>query len=247
MNTGLSRARAARTTLIERSRTALATVADPAALKDAITQTRDALGVEHIFYHWLNAPDGQAGAGTYPDLWAERYLASDYRHIDPVVLGAAQRFGGFDWKELDWSNRKLREFLAEATDYGLGHQGWSTPIFGPGGEFAIFTVNDSRDDDAWGDFCAVNAGTLILLGHAYHDATRRMIRGTSPRLPDLTRREIDVLALIANGLSHAEAAQRLDISDHTLRDHLASARLKLDARNTAHAVALAIAAGQIAI
>ena len=63
----------------------------------------------------------------------------------------------------------------------------------------------------------------------------------------LSPREADALRLLALGLSRAEAAAHLTISEHTIRDYIDAARLKLGARNTVHAVARAVASGAIAI
>jgi DNA-binding CsgD family transcriptional regulator len=52
----------------------------------------------------------------------------------------------------------------------------------------------------------------------------------------LTKREIEVLDLIAAGHSTREVAARLFISPKTVRNHLASVYRKLDARNRTEAV-----------
>ncbi len=55
----------------------------------------------------------------------------------------------------------------------------------------------------------------------------------------LSRREREVLALVANGLSNAQIARQLVITPRTAKFHLASIMAKLGARNRAQAVALA--------
>jgi DNA-binding CsgD family transcriptional regulator len=54
--------------------------------------------------------------------------------------------------------------------------------------------------------------------------------------PRLTKREFEVLELIAAGHSTREVAERLFISQKTVRNHLASVYRKLDARNRTEAV-----------
>lgn len=61
----------------------------------------------------------------------------------------------------------------------------------------------------------------------------------------MSARELDVLGLLARGLTTGETAGLLGISACTVKDHSKSARLKLGARNTAHAVAIALRAGMI--
>jgi DNA-binding CsgD family transcriptional regulator len=68
------------------------------------------------------------------------------------------------------------------------------------------------------------------------DAT--LVAGSEPA-PDvaLTPRELDVLALIAEGASNKAIARRLEISVHTVKFHIASLLDKLDAQGRAEAVA----------
>lgn len=63
----------------------------------------------------------------------------------------------------------------------------------------------------------------------------------------LRRREREILGLIARGQAVAEVSTRLAISDATVRSHLRNAMNHLGARTRAHAVALALATGQISM
>lgn len=66
-----------------------------------------------------------------------------------------------------------------------------------------------------------------------------------PRRFSLTRRQRMALQYIALGHTERDAGRRMGIAPSTLSWHLAAARDRLDARSTAHAVALAVAAGLI--
>ena len=68
-----------------------------------------------------------------------------------------------------------------------------------------------------------------------------------PREPDvaLTPRELDVLALIAEGASNKAIARTLGISVHTVKFHIASLLDKLDAEGRTEAVAQAARMGAI--
>jgi len=61
----------------------------------------------------------------------------------------------------------------------------------------------------------------------------------------LTPRELDVLALIAEGESNKAIARRLAISVHTVKFHIASLLDKLDAQDRAEAVAQGARLGAI--
>jgi DNA-binding NarL/FixJ family response regulator len=66
----------------------------------------------------------------------------------------------------------------------------------------------------------------------------------SPDLPDgLTPREVEVLALIAEGLTNAEIAGRLVVSGATVKTHVNHIFAKTGARDRAHAVVYAYAHG----
>jgi LuxR family transcriptional regulator, maltose regulon positive regulatory protein len=63
------------------------------------------------------------------------------------------------------------------------------------------------------------------------------------RVGELTRREIEVLRLVAEGLNNQTIAERLFVSDHTVHRHLANILNKLDVSTRAAAVAQAARRG----
>ena len=71
-------------------------------------------------------------------------------------------------------------------------------------------------------------------------------RADDDRLPEaLTPREIEVLELVAEGLPNKAIADRLGISDQTVKFHLASISGKLGASNRTDAVRRAVRSGLI--
>ena len=210
-------------------------------------ELRDHLGVSHVLYHTATLNREQVGAFTYSLEWARRYIQMDYRSVDPVFIGALRRFHPMDWKTLDWSSPAARQFMREAMEYGLGNQGWSIPIWGPQGEFALFCVNHTTDDDTWEEFTTRNAKDLLLVSHLMHQQAMRIInKEMEPPTTELSPREREALMQLSLGRSRAAVADALQISENTLRAYIDSARHKLGALNVTHAVALALARGIIA-
>lgn len=63
----------------------------------------------------------------------------------------------------------------------------------------------------------------------------------------ITKRQIEVLCLISKGVSQSKIAICLGISPHTVHNHFASIRDRLDVNSTAQAVAVAIREGLVSM
>jgi DNA-binding CsgD family transcriptional regulator len=217
-----------------------------AELQAETSALRDSLGIAHVVYHWTNQKGEQFGAGTYTPEWVAHYVQQGYMRIDPVVTGCFQRFHPVEWKQLDWTGKPQRRFLDEATGAGVGTQGTSVPIRGPNGQFALFTATTDDSDDHWRMFNRERMRDLILIAHFFNQKALEIRQGTDEAsLLRLSPREIDALTMLAIGYSRAQAADKLSISEHTLRVYIESARSKLGAANTTHAVAKALILGLI--
>ncbi|GII76248.1 DNA-binding response regulator [Sphaerisporangium rufum] len=112
-----------------------------------------------------------------------------------------------------------------------------------------FLLKDVRRDDL------VRAVRLVAAGEALlaPSVTRRLVedvvrRGTARpelrrRLAALTDRERDTLRQVARGLSNAEIAAELTVSEHTVKTHVSSVLGKLGLRDRAQAVVFAYESG----
>ena len=217
-------------------------------LDDVILSLSDGLNVEHVVYHSVSSTGKEYAVTTYEPTWVEQYLGNDYARIDPVVQACVRRFHPVDWKRLDWSGKGTRSFLDEAIDAGVGHQGFSVPIRGPSGQFALFSVSSSEKDDSWALYTNDYSRALILASHYINQKALEIELGSDQAsIVSLSPRETDALTLLALGNNRAQAANSLSISEHTLRVYIESARFKLAANNTTHAVAKAQTQGLLRV
>jgi len=117
---------------------------------------------------------------------------------------------------------------------------------------AGFLLKGAEEETLLGAIRSVAAGE----GTLDQALTRRVLRrfaergAGAPRVlpPDghpLTARELDVLGLLAEGLSNAEIAERLFIESTTVKYHLAGLLQKIDARDRLQAVLWGIRSGLI--
>ena len=217
-------------------------------IQDLIVGLRDAFQIDHVVYHWVSADGEQYGFGTYDPVWAQRYHECDYIRIDPVISGSLQRFHPVDWKRLDWSSKAVREFRKDAMAHGIGNQGFSIPIRGPNGQLALFTASHTTDDESWAEFTSTHQRDWILIAHYLNQKALQLEKGRVPEpVRALSPRETDALTFLGMGYSRGQVSDLLDISEHTLRAYIESARFKLGALNTTHAVARATSEGLIII
>ncbi|MEV7568318.1 response regulator transcription factor [Streptomyces tanashiensis] len=113
-----------------------------------------------------------------------------------------------------------------------------------------FLLKDVRRDDLVHAVRVVAAGDSLLAP----SVARRLVeqytaggpRRTDPRLDVLTGRERETLLLLARGLSNAEIATELVVSDHTVKTHVGNVLAKLGLRDRIQAVICAYETGLVA-
>jgi DNA-binding NarL/FixJ family response regulator len=102
-----------------------------------------------------------------------------------------------------------------------------------------------RDASAAQLIHAVQATSLGLLTLDYRLTPHSQSDETDEPLESLTAREIEVLQLLAEGLPNREIAQRLSISEHTIKFHIRSILGKLGAATRTEAVTRGVRSGLI--
>jgi DNA-binding NarL/FixJ family response regulator len=99
----------------------------------------------------------------------------------------------------------------------------------------------------------VDAIRVVAAGNALLGATvtTRLLErfgqapAKAPSLEELTERELEILRLLAEGLTNAEIAERLVVSETTVKTHVSSVLRKLGVRDRVQAVIAAYDAGVV--
>lgn len=113
-----------------------------------------------------------------------------------------------------------------------------------------FLLKDVRRDDLVHAVRVVSAGDSLLAPSITRrliaDLTRNRPRSTpAASLDVLTSREREILLLLGRGLSNAEIATALTLSEHTVKTHVSNTLTKLNLRDRVQAVITAYETGLI--
>lgn len=115
-----------------------------------------------------------------------------------------------------------------------------------------FLLKDAPPEDLVEAIRIVAAGEALLAP----SITRRLLDRIASRLPparenaipalsELTERELEVLKLLARGLSNAEIADKLVVSETTVKTHVSRVLAKLEIRDRVQAVILCYETGLV--
>ena len=90
----------------------------------------------------------------------------------------------------------------------------------------------------------IQALTALREGDRYEDPGLKTIQEAKhTNTKTLSDRQLEILALVAEGLSNRDIAEHLQISSNTVRDHLSEIMLRLNVSNRASAVSSALRRG----
>ena len=112
-----------------------------------------------------------------------------------------------------------------------------------------FLLKDAPEDQLVAGIRIVAGGGSLFAPAVTRRLIERFARSQAtavpPALDELTARELEVLRLVARGLSNSEIAGTLVVSEHTVKTHVAHILGKLDLRDRVQAVVLAYEAGVV--
>jgi DNA-binding NarL/FixJ family response regulator len=115
-----------------------------------------------------------------------------------------------------------------------------------------FLLKDTPPEQLVSAIHVIAEGEALLSPSVTRRVISEFVKGTGPkpqaqfpRLQDLTARELEVMKAIARGLSNAEIARELFVSETTVKTHVARILMKLGLRDRVQAVVLAYEAGVV--
>jgi len=113
-----------------------------------------------------------------------------------------------------------------------------------------FLLKDVRQADLLDAIRVVAAGEALLAPSVTRRLLDRFARDVPdervpPSLAELTERELEILRLVAHGLSNAEIAAQLVVSETTVKSHVSAILRKLRIRDRVQAVVAAYDAGLV--
>jgi DNA-binding NarL/FixJ family response regulator len=114
-----------------------------------------------------------------------------------------------------------------------------------------FLLKDTPPDRIISAVHTVAAGDILLAPRITHRLVEtfgqhhRTAAAAKPHLAELTARETEVLRLVGNGLTNAQIAQRLVLSEATVKTHVKRVMAKLHLTSRAQAVVMAYETGLV--
>jgi DNA-binding CsgD family transcriptional regulator len=221
--------------------------ADAAQLAAATGQAMRSLGFDTFTYGAAIRLKAEwepwyASWTTLPVEWIRRYHEMNYIDTDPRIIAGFGSPTPLIWDRSTLGGTPESEaFLADAARFGL-RSGIVFHIPGPDAEHHMAAFNSARSDCDWIDDSI--AGQAFLFASHFHRWFRDAMVGgrfePGGRGQPLSVRERECLAYVARGLTNADIAKAMGITERTVGFHVSHLLVKLEAANRTEAVARAL-------
>lgn len=195
---------------------------------------------------------GDANRGSflltnYPAGWVEQVF-EEKRHLDdPIHAAVLRSIDGIGWEEvgayIDPTNRQ-QETMAKAGDFGL-KTGLTLPFRLTGSSTAMFSVAQSLTRPLTRKKRLVARMLGAIAFRKAHELS--FGRNTVSNRVRLSHRQIDCIALLAQGLTDFEIARRLNLSPHSIREYVSTARNRYGVKRRIQLVLAAMRDGYISL
>jgi len=205
-----------------------------------LADLRKPFELANFVYHAIRFPGSalpNAILLTCTPEWTRRYIEQGYFRIDPVVVFGRRGFLPFDWSQVDHASPEACEFFKDAARFGVGRQGITIPVRGPGGERALFSMTSNASDEKWVEQRIGFMHRFQAMAQFVHDRAAQLsgLRLNSIDL-QLSHRERQSLQGIADGLTPKQIAAKFHLSTTAINFYLKSARHKLHCASIPQAV-----------
>ncbi|MEL7025708.1 MAG: autoinducer binding domain-containing protein [Pseudomonadota bacterium] len=168
---------------------------------------------------------------SLPRGWVHKYTQQGFVMLDPVMRWLYSNSGTIRWGEIEMPDTSgiFKEAMAYDLNFGVA--------------ISILDENESGVR-SFGNFAR---GDREFTDDEIKELTRRLelLFGDLEAPKDITDAELEALAMLKNGMLIKEVAHELGISEGAVKQRLRSAKDKLSARTTPHAVSVASSYGLI--
>jgi DNA-binding CsgD family transcriptional regulator len=215
----------------------------PKAVIDLVRKALREVGVEHFCLIRFPRPDEPFEVSilgmSMPTAWVENYKFHKSQDVDPGIQHSREVVQPFFWYDAPAEEPRQIELVKRAREMGIP-DALVVPVPGPRGSIGTMWMGGGSRSE-------LHTNRLVIQAIGLAGFYRLQELSNPVEHHQLTKREQEILALVAEGKSAADIGSVLHLSARTIEWHITRAMQKLEAKNRIQAVVLAIRDGLIAI
>jgi len=175
--------------------------------------------------------------------WFDLYIENNHQMVDPVVMKALSRVEGFDWDEdiIRTSRLALPKVMIHAKEHDI-NSGHTFIIHDCKNNLVLLSIF-SNAIELTDEKRSLDHERKLSLFVKIHQKLLSMYefyeKDNKSNDIDISERENSILYWAAMGKTYKEIAARLEITESTIKFHMAKIVNKLGAANAKHAIILA--------